>query len=398
MSDSQRDSHALTWSTGPILIVYLVSVAVHNGVYHQLLSTPGPNPTVARVVSNVSATVLMLVLMRVLRVSARHSWLRAAPGLLLAALVSTVVRGFVLGLFEPFRQQDVGPTVADLTLGLLVVVGTGALGFAYMLARRRSRLEERRASEEHLHRELALISLGQEEVRVRRSVAEGLHGGLQQRLVLQVVRLDRAIAQARARGAAEDELAQLNELRADLDLIREQDVRQMSRLLYPDGIEVGVVPAIRMLLRRLPSGIGTRLEVTAGFRELDDPATGRIAEPERLLLVRIVEEAITNALRHGHATGLEVWLGADRSAAVIEVLNDGAEVDDDGADSSGGISRLAARVELAGGRLAVHNLDKVGGARIESLAVGAGMVVSVRCRLPLTGATGVPSDARENLR
>lgn len=389
MSDRDLDTQALTWSTGAILLVYLLAVAVHNGVYHQLLSSPGPNPTLARVLSNLSATVLMLVLVRLLRISAERGWGRAAPGLVLAAGAAAAVRGFVLQLFEPYKDQAFGPMVADLSLGLLVLTGAGVLGFSYALGKRRFHAEERLASDERLQREIALISLGNEEVRVRRSVAEGLHGGLQQRLVLQVVRLDRAIARARERGAAVDELTPLKELRADLDEIREQDVRQMSRLLYPDGIEVGVVAAIRMLLRRLPTGIGTRLEVSAEFRELDDPALGQIVESERLVLVRIVEEAITYALRHGHATGLEVWLGAVGDAVVAEVLNDGAPLEENVTDASGGMSRLAARVSLAGGELRITNVDRMQSTVDEAAVPASGMSVLVRCRLPLRGSAFV---------
>lgn len=388
MSDLQRDSRSLTWSVGAILFVYSVVVAIHNGIYHEILSTPGPNPTFPRVLSNIAAMVVLLILVKILKVSDQRSWWRVMLGLVLAAVFSAVTRTQIAVLFPPFKDQELGPAAADLTLGILVLLGGGILGFTYTVDRRRFREEAQRASDERVQRELALTSLGNEEVRVQRSVAEGLHGGLQQRLVLQVIRLDRAIAQAQERGASQDELASLAELREDLDVIREQDVRQMSRLLYPDGIEVGVVPAVRMLLRRLPAGISTRLQVSEDFRNLDDPTAAHIAQSERLLLVRIIEEAITNALRHGHAASIEVWLATEGDAALAEVLNDGTTIIDAVPPSVGGMSRLATRVELAGGSLAVGNQeDCCAGASLERESE-ADMVVAVCVRLPLIGASG----------
>ena len=383
MSDQRRDSRSLTWSICAILVVYFVLVAAHNGLYHALLSSPGPNPTFARVLANASATIIMLILVHVLKVSERQRKWSVVLSLLLAALFSAVARVQILSQFPPFDDQPMESTLADLTLGLLVVMGAGVLGYVYVEGRRSFREETRRAADERLQRELALETLGNEEVRIRRSVAEGLHGGLQQRLVVQVVRIERAIALAQKRGAAADELESLTQLRDDMDVIREQDVRQMSRLLYPEGIEVGVAPAVRMLLRRLPPGIVTRLEVSTQFRSLDDPTSAKISEPERLLLLRVIEESITNALRHGHASSIEVWLATDATTLVAEVLNDGELFSADPRDPSGGVARLKMRVELAGGQLTVGNVSTDRLAARNDRDPGSQMAVVMCVRLPL---------------
>ena len=93
-------------------------------------------------------------------------------------------------------------------------------------------------------------------------------------------------------------------MRAELDEAREIDVRQMSRLLYPDRLELGLVPALRALLGRLPASIATRLTVSDAVRSFDDPTGSRLTVSERLLAVRVVEEAVSNALKHGPATSI----------------------------------------------------------------------------------------------
>ena len=61
---------------------------------------------------------------------------------------------------------------------------------------------------------------------------------------------------------------QLGDILGYVEQIREHDVREMSRMLYPEGIEIGLVPAIRIFpsfckaMRRpmslpLPTGVIT---------------------------------------------------------------------------------------------------------------------------------------------
>ena len=68
-----------------------------------------------------------------------------------------------------------------------------------------------------------------------------------------------------------DDVESLAWVRTELDEAREIDVREMSRLLYPDRLELGLVPALRALLGRIPASIATRLTVSDAVRSLDDP-------------------------------------------------------------------------------------------------------------------------------
>ena len=174
-----------------------------------------------------------------------------------------------------------------------------------------------------MHVEVALKALEQEEIRVRRTVAEGLHGTLQSKLVLVDARLADVLARAEARGVDSDDVGLAAWVRAELDAVRETDVREMSRLLYPERLELGLVPALRALLGRIPASIATRLVVSDAVRPLDDP-TGLAADvSERLLVVRVVEEALTNALKHGPASSLVVVLDVADGVLHVSVENDG---------------------------------------------------------------------------
>ncbi|MDO9591421.1 MAG: histidine kinase, partial [Microcella sp.] len=115
---------------------------------------------------------------------------------------------------------------------------------------------------------------------------------------------------------------------------------------------------------------GLALEV----REFGD--RGRLTETRALALYRIVQESLTNALRHGDGAAV-VELEWGEQAVDLVVTNaargETAEVKDRGH----GIDGMRERASLAGGELSVHE----------------GAVFRVRARLPLEPRTIEPSDS-----
>ena len=213
--------------------------------------------------------------------------------------------------------------------------------------------------------ELALRALEDEEVRVRREVAEGLHGSLQQRLVLIVARLDRAIEAFGSGFGSDADVLALREVRAQIEDVREGDVRETSRMLYPESLEIGMVPAVRSLLARMPPDIATRMVVSDDVRSLDDPVSPQLTQSERLLAVRVVEEAVTNALRHGGANSLRVSIDLDVDCLAVAVVDDGSGFDAPTAGVRSGTKRLQERLVLIGGRLNVSSVPGEG-TRVEA--------------------------------
>ena len=162
-------------------------------------------------------------------------------------------------------------------------------------------------------------------------------------------------------------------------------------MLYPESIEIGMVPAIRALLRRLPPGIATSLEVSDAVRDIDDPACSLLSQAARLLAVRFVEESVTNGLRHGHATAFSVSVDFVDGVLMIEATNNGTVLEMDALEDGSGVRRLRERFELVGGRIDVVPVGALvsGG---ESVLAGADRGVRLRASLPL----GSPSDTLES--
>ena len=231
-----------------------------------------------------------------------------------------------------------------------------------MWTRRRAEEQARAAATNELHVHYALQALAHEEIRVRREVAEGLHGSLQQRLVLIARRIEEVLHHLEQREVTDADVTMLKQAVADMEVAREGDVREMSRLLYPDAIEIGMVPAVRSLLGRLPTMIGTRLVVSDAVRRLDDPAAPALSQTERLLAVRVVEESVTNALRHGGASRLDVVIREEGGRLQMVVTDNGSGYDPEDESSShrSGLARLHDRLAIVGGSLEISSMPGAG--------------------------------------
>ncbi|WP_066585462.1 sensor histidine kinase [Cellulomonas timonensis] len=349
--DDATDLHALLVAVATILVVFGVGAAVQTA-YVFSAGPFGVGGAVPRLVANLVGVAGVLAAIAALRVHAERSQWNMLARALAAAVLGAGARSLAqraVGIYD--AHSPLQSVLVEFFSGLGAASVAGAMGVAFMVSRRRLRVQAQVAAEGRIQIELALAALQNEEVRVRREVAEGLHGSLQQRLVLIVARLDIIQGHLAAGATSAADVEALQDIRAQIEQIREGDVRETSRLLYPDGLEVGMVPALRSLLGRIPASIGTRLQVSPEVRLLDDPASPALTQTERLLVVRVVEEALTNALRHGGAGTLQVRVDLEGMALAVEVVDDGAGFDAVDAGPASGTARLRDRLALVGGEL-----------------------------------------------
>jgi signal transduction histidine kinase len=304
-----------------------------------------------RLAANAVDLVVMIGALRWSRVHTTRNLADMVLGVFTAAMYAAVARVVAQALFDVYPVALASTQLVELAAGLGSTAASGVAGAVAMESRRRLRTGFEAGAAAKIRIELALRALQDEEVRVRREVAEGLHGSLQQRLVFIVARLDRVIDSIGSGFGTDDDARALKEIRDHIDDVRERDVREASRMLYPDSLEIGMVPAVRSLLGRMPPDIGMRLVVSDEVRVLDDPVSSRLTQSERLLAVRVVEEAVTNALRHGAAQTLRVTIDLDDDCLAVAVIDDGSGFDVEAATARSGTARLAERLALIGGRL-----------------------------------------------
>ncbi len=209
-----------------------------------------------------------------------------------------------------------------------------------------------RAKRMRLHRET--LPYWRSEERMRREIADILHGPVQTRLLL----LEKQLADIRQFYEIKwgEPLPELADVEAQLENLRENDVRQLSHRLHPDLIAVGLAAALRSLQQSYRSSLKIGLAMSPAFLKIDAPIHNRIPEPIRLAIYRIIEEAVSNAVQHGAAHQLWVSLDYDPNTALTAKVRDngtGFSVSAGGDPEGLGIRLMKARARQWGGRLMV---------------------------------------------
>ncbi|GEL95878.1 sensor histidine kinase [Cellulomonas composti] len=364
--DAARDRRVLTRATAIVALGYALGASTQAAyIYARFVPEWDTVDLWRRIAANFAGVLLLVLALAVLRVHLARRAVAVVGGIVAAALACTVARYLAQVALGIYAASDPSSRDSELISGFVVGVISTAIGWWALTSRRRTRVALRRAEREAVHVEIAARAIEAEEIRVRREVAEGLHGTLQSRIVLLEARITDLIARGERSGWEGAGLDSLREIRAELDEVREIDVRHMSRLLYPDRLEHGVVPAVRALLGRVPASIATRFDVDPAVRERDDPERGTIDVATRLLAVRVVEEGVTNGLKNGPASTVTVALRLDGEILVVLVENDGPLYDAATAGALSGTARLRDRVELVGGTLTLGPGDGVG-ARLQA--------------------------------
>jgi signal transduction histidine kinase len=170
----------------------------------------------------------------------------------------------------------------------------------------------------------------------RRRIERDLHDGTQQRLVTLGLEL-------RAAEAMVPE--ELTELRAQLSHTASgltgavEELQEISRGIHPAILSKGGLgPALRTLARR--SAIPVELELDTGRR---------LPEPIEAAAYYVVSEALTNAVKHSHASAVRVEVDTDDGDVRIRVRDDGVGGAMPGEGS--GLLGLKDRVEALGGEI-----------------------------------------------
>jgi signal transduction histidine kinase len=260
-----------------------------------------------------------------------------------------------------------------LSLGLLLVIGY--LAIARIRGRRieaalRAEAAEAREMEARItlaHRErdmqrqftTLLIENGEQE---RRRLARELHDGIGQELLVIANQAELGLMNGAAPAAGET-------LRRIGDLSQKviEDLRRVSRDLRPVQLErAGFTETLRDVLEQVASA--TPLRVQAEIEDID----GLLPGSKEIHLFRIVQEAVTNILRHAQASTATVHVAREDACISIRISDDGR-----GFDVASVSSRRSAGAGLGlqGMRERVHMLE--GEIRIRSGARGTVVDVQV---------------------
>jgi signal transduction histidine kinase len=258
----------------------------------------------------------------------------------LAATAATAATLSALTVDAPGRQSSAS-SGAIIAAGL--TVGIWALG-AYAQTRRRylRELQERAASAERERDQLARIAVHEE----RASIARELHDIVAHSVSVMLVGVRGARdVLHRAPEVAEETLARversgeksLAELRRILALLREPEQTTESRP-QPSLTELD-----ELVASYRAAGLPVRLEL------IGEPMP--LPSGVELSVYRIVQEALTNTLKHSDPANVTVTLAFRDARLELEVVDDGTPTTVRAPTSGQGIIGMRERVALLGGEL-----------------------------------------------
>lgn len=241
----------------------------------------------------------------------------------------------------------------------LVVIGL-AVAVALYLRARADFINGLKERAERLERERELLAdraVGDERVRIARE----LHDVVAHNVSLMVVQ-----AQALAATGAQDSQREVLGHVADLGREALSEMHRMLGVLRPQNggaPELEPQPGVRdlptLIERTRQAGLDATLTVEGAPRELSAAVD--------LSVYRIVQEALTNVVRHAHAHQATITLGYAPDTLEVTVLDDGTGANHDAGDGGHGLVGMRERVALFGGELETGRRSYGNGYRVRAL-------------------------------
>ncbi len=184
---------------------------------------------------------------------------------------------------------------------------------------------------------------------VRREMADYLHGHVQSKLL--ALSLSLGLCQQSLTQDPAAASLMLERVQSELQKVQDEDLRQVSRELYPAIIKMGLVPAMRSLVSRFSDLVEIDLFIDTKFEQLDRGGEAALPEKRRLVVYRVAEEALNNTLKHARATSVRVRLMyLEPGLLVLSLVDNGCGFDSSLASVGQGLAMMTDYAQALGGR------------------------------------------------
>ncbi len=222
----------------------------------------------------------------------------------------------------------------------------------YALDRART-LDALRAGEQRLRELSARLLQAQEEE--RRRIAKELHDSVGGNLTAVKYALEGRLRQGEE-AAGGDGCIPLQQV---VDTVQEtmEEIQRISSNLRPSILDsMGVLAALKWTARRTEE-LHTGLVVEPAFGVTEE----RIPEGLKIVLLRVAQEAVHNAVKHSGGDRVQLKLAESDGMLDLRIQDNGSGFDRSGIAGEGGepagmgLESMQERVELSGGSLEVHS-------------------------------------------
>jgi len=213
---------------------------------------------------------------------------------------------------------------------------------------------------------------------VRKEMARQLHGGVQNKLIV----LAHQVHHLNLHSSTDQMAHHLEGIEQSLRTVIDKDVRQVSRQLYPSVLSSGLVPGLQSLLEGIDQTFSISLNLDQNLILSEREENKLIPESTRLAAYRIVEEAVTNAVKHANASRVEIDVGYEADLYLqISVSDDGQGFD-------------VVKTNLGFGTMSLHDLAETSGGSCSILSE-PGKGTHITANFPLSKAPGEVSTGKD---
>ncbi|WP_300720125.1 GAF domain-containing sensor histidine kinase [Pseudomonas sp.] len=131
-----------------------------------------------------------------------------------------------------------------------------------------------------------------------------------------------------------------------------QELRLIIDAVKPTILQLfGFVEGLEDLLLRSVRNSG--LSIVTQLRDYTDGLANDLAEPQKIALFRIIQEAVNNAIKHAAPHAIIVEITATISHLRLTILDDGPGLDTAGRPDTGGLKNMHVRAQLLGAQVQI---------------------------------------------
>lgn len=215
----------------------------------------------------------------------------------------------------------------------------------------RKRIEDELREYQELMRELAALTVASREAEYKH-IAREVHDELGQ--LLTALRMEVSLLRIQFGKHNPALMGKIKNILALADKAI-QGARDVTANLRPAALDMGIVPAIRWLC----DNFSGHVETACTLRVADNPA---LDDVHTVAIFRIVQESLTNVVRHAGANSVEIMIGQQGGNVVVEVRDDGKGFDLTAlpAKKSFGLMGMRERALAVGGKVEIASAPSKG--------------------------------------
>ena len=183
---------------------------------------------------------------------------------------------------------------------------------------------------------------------LRRDIAQQLHGTVQNRMIV----VSNRLVELAGGPAADNELSSLSKM---VIALIDEELRPMSHRLHPSILRRGLIPAVQTVAEMVEPAKTLTIDLDQVLERSERSDRNYIPYDVRLACYRVVEEAVTNILKHSSGTEVHIALAKEEEVLTVRVEDNGQGFDLTSVKDGIGLAGMRDFAEVSGGSCEVSS-------------------------------------------